>query len=382
MSTSLAVVGAELCSQIGMLPAPHNFLLIAGCVLSVATICLAYRVARQKAAVKAARDAELQFRTLAEAIPQIVWTSSPDGLTTYINKRWYEMTGTAQKGSLGNGWMDAVHPDDREVCQQKWKQCLGSGEPFEIEYRLHDAKMGYRWYLDRAVPLRDPSGAIIKWFGTCTDIDDQMHTQELLQEQIKQHTLALFEANERLQQESIHDPLTRLYNRRYLHDVLERVTRRAVRAGHELSVIMLDLDHFKRFNDTYGHDAGDAVLRATAELLLKSVRAEDIVCRYGGEEFIVILPLADFKIACARAERIRATVHQLQLLYRGQALGSITVSAGVAGLPQHGVLPEELLQAADAALYRAKAEGRDRVVGAQRGEDAMGTGPQSADAIK
>lgn len=351
-------------------------------MLSVATICLAYRVARQKAAVKAARDAELQFRTLAEAIPQIVWTSSPDGLTTYINKRWYQMTGTAQKGSLGNGWMDAVHPDDREVCQQKWKQCLGSGEPFEIEYRLHDAKMGYRWYLDRAVPLRDPSGAIIKWFGTCTDIDDQMHTQELLQEQIKQHTLALFEANERLQQESIHDPLTRLYNRRYLHDVLERVTRRAVRAGHELSVIMLDLDHFKRFNDTYGHDAGDAVLRATAELLLKSVRAEDIVCRYGGEEFIVILPLADFKIACARAERIRATVHQLQLLYRGQALGSITVSAGVAGLPQHGVLPEELLQAADAALYRAKAEGRDRVVGAQRGEDAMGTGPQSADAIK
>lgn len=96
-------------------------------------------------------------------------------------------------------------------------------------------------YLDRAVPLRDPSGAIIKWFGTCTDIDDQMHTQQLLEDQIKEHTDALSEANARLRQESIHGPLTGLYNRRYLEDVLGRETRRSVRAEHGLSVIMLDL---------------------------------------------------------------------------------------------------------------------------------------------
>jgi diguanylate cyclase (GGDEF)-like protein/PAS domain S-box-containing protein len=340
--------------------------MMAGCVLlSVATLCLAYRVARQKAAVKAARDAELQFRTLAEAIPQIVWTTGPDGLTTYINRRWYEMTGTAVEGSLGNGWMEAVHPDDREVCQQKWKECLRTGEPFEIEYRLHDAEKKYRWYLDRAVPLRDASGAIIKWFGTCTDIDDQMQTQELLQQQIKEHTTALFEANERLQNESIHDALTSLYNRRYLEDVLERETRRAVRAEHSLSVIMLDLDHFKGFNDTYGHEMGDTVLRETAALLVKSVRAEDIVCRYGGEEFVIILPMADFNIAYARAERIREKVHELRLLYQGEPVVSVSISAGVAGLPEHGLVPKDLLQAADAALYRAKAEGRDRVVGAE-----------------
>jgi diguanylate cyclase (GGDEF)-like protein/PAS domain S-box-containing protein len=331
----------------------------------------------EQAISSAARDAELQFRTLAEAIPQIVWTAGSDGFTTYINRHWYQMTGTAVEGSLGSGWMAAVHPDDRGVCQEKWKECVRTGEPFEIEYRLHDAKKGFRWYLDRAVPLRDASGAIMKWFGTCTDIDDQMHTQELLQEQIKQHTVALLEANERLRDESTHDPLTGLYNRRYLLDVLERQVRLGLRGEYGLSVIMLDLDHFKRFNDSYGHDAGDVVLRETATIFLKSVRAEDIVCRYGGEEFVIILPMADFKTAYARAQRIREKVHALHLLYQGQPLGSIGISAGVAGFPEHGQVVAQLLQAADAALYRAKAEGRDRVVVAQSREDAVGTGSKS-----
>jgi diguanylate cyclase (GGDEF)-like protein/PAS domain S-box-containing protein len=318
----------------------------------------------EQAIATAARDAELQFRTLADAIPQIVWTAGPDGITTYINKRWYEMTGTAVEGSLGTGWMEAIHPDDRSVCWEKWKECLRAGETFEIEYRLHDASKGFRWYLDRAVPLRDASGAVVKWFGTCTDIDDQMHTQELLQEQIKQHTTALFEANERLQQESIRDPLTGLYNRRYLEDSLERETRRAVRAEHGLGVIMFDLDHFKKFNDTYGHDAGDAVLRDTASLLAKCVRAEDAVCRFGGEEFVIILPMADFNTAFARAQRICGQVREMNVSHQGLPVGRIRVSGGVAALPEHGITPAELLKAADAALYRAKKEGRDRIVGA------------------
>lgn len=318
----------------------------------------------EKAIANAARDAEIQFHTLAEAIPQIVWTAGSDGFTTYINRHWYEMTGTPIGGSLGSGWMEAVHPDDRDACQQKWKECVRTGEPFEIEYRLHDASKGFRWYLDRAVPLRDTAGAIVKWFGTCTDIDDQMHTQELLQEQIKQHTAALMEANERLQQESIHDPLTGLYNRRYLEDTLEREVRLALRGTHCLSVIMFDLDHFKKFNDTNGHDAGDAVLRETGALLVKSVRAEDIVCRYGGEEFVIILPMADLKTAYARAQSICDKVRELNVLHQGIALGTITISGGVAALPGHGVLPRQLLQAADAALYCAKKEGRDRIIGA------------------
>jgi diguanylate cyclase (GGDEF)-like protein len=166
--------------------------------------------------------------------------------------------------------------------------------------------------------------------------------------------------------------LTGLFNRRYLEEILEREIRRALRSDQSVGLMMLDLDHFKKFNDTYGHDAGDAVLRETAAFLKRSVRAEDIVCRFGGEEFVVILPLADAQITQARAERIRSKVHELTVLHEGKSVGSVTVSAGVAALPSHAQSSKALLEAADAALYRAKREGRDRV--------ALATLPDEANA--
>ncbi len=175
-------------------------------------------------------------------------------------------------------------------------------------------------------------------------------------------SLANIQLREALRNQSIRDCLTGLYNRRYLDETLERETRRAVRSAQGLGVLMLDLDHFKNFNDTYGHDAGDTVLRETASFLLKSVRAEDFVCRFGGEEFVIILPGADLQTSQARAERIRSKLRELTVLHQGKSLGRITVSIGVAEVPLHGTCPKELIEAADAALYRAKKEGRDRVV--------------------
>jgi diguanylate cyclase (GGDEF)-like protein len=128
---------------------------------------------------------------------------------------------------------------------------------------------------------------------------------------------------------------------------------------------MLDLDHFKSFNDTYGHEAGDAVLREAASFLSRGIRAEDVVCRYGGEEFVVILPTAGLTTTQSRAERLRAKIRELTVLHHGKSVGMITVSIGVAEFPEHGLSPKELLAAADAALYRAKREGRDRVVTAE-----------------
>ena len=487
-----------------------------------------------------------RFRTLAEALPQIVWTAIPGKGVDYCNRRWYELTGFTDLQTLGWGWANALHPDDRPVALENWEKCRLTGEAFEMEYRLLNATGGFRWHLVRATPMRDSDGIIVKWFGACADIDDQIRNQQVLEEQIRQHTSALMDANTRLQSEmreralaqqelnlqnermvreltkrsnratnlakmaellqsctevkdafsvvagmapkvfpelrgavhllnasreslevtalwedctlpdavfrpqdcwalrtghmhvvlagdhsaecahvaspdhsyiclpllahgeaigvlhfqmiecgevpqpilltvnmfaeqvglsvanirlrealriqSIRDPLTGLYNRRYLEEMLERETRRAVRAEQGLGVLMLDLDHFKKFNDTYGHDAGDTVLRETAAFLLKSVRAEDIVCRFGGEEFLVILPVADLKTTHARAERIRSKLRELTVLHQGQSLGMVTVSVGVAELPHHGTTPKELIEAADAALYRAKKEGRDRVV--------------------
>ncbi len=491
-----------------------------------------------------------RFQTLAEAIPQIVWIADANGRTSFINKRWYEITGTQESDGLGTGWMESVHPDDRAPCQERWEKCMHSGKTFEIEYRLHDATHGYRWYLDRAVPLRDDQGVILQWFGTCTDIEEQKHYQQMLEQQIKERTEELADANTRLQQEmwekdlarrtldehneemmqalkersrratllakmgellqscqtreevfaaalgfapqifpsrrgavalfnpshnlvevagqwqdcqlpvtsfepescwalraghphlvlagdgtarcghaagvqstylcvpilaqgealgilhiqatdqdpklgeaemsfkttfaaqvglsvanirlrealraqSTKDPLTGLYNRRYLQEMLDREIRRAIRSEQALGILMLDLDHFKNFNDTYGHDAGDAVLRETASFLVRSIRAEDFVCRYGGEEFVVVLPTADLRAAEARAQRIRAKLRDLVIMHEGRSLGLITASIGVAALPVHGTSEKDLLQAADAALYRAKREGRDRVTVAE-----------------
>jgi diguanylate cyclase (GGDEF)-like protein/PAS domain S-box-containing protein len=167
---------------------------------------------------------------------------------------------------------------------------------------------------------------------------------------------------ETLRHQSIRDPLTGLFNRRYMEESLVRELQRASRAGIPVSVIMLDLDHFKRFNDSFGHAAGDALMRALASVLQKGIRAEDIACRYGGEEFALILPGAPVHIAQARAEGIRQAAARLSVEHQGTALGAVTLSLGIAVFPDHGATGEKVLKAADAALYRAKAEGRDRVV--------------------
>jgi len=167
---------------------------------------------------------------------------------------------------------------------------------------------------------------------------------------------------ESLRQQSIRDALTGLFNRRFLEESLQRELARVQRSGRSLAAIMIDVDHFKRFNDTFGHDAGDLILREVGALLRRQVRGSDIACRFGGEEFLVLLPETTLETASARAEHLREAVHELQPMQNGRALGTITISLGVALFPDHGATPESLVQAADAALYQAKKAGRDRVV--------------------
>ena len=125
---------------------------------------------------------------------------------------------------------------------------------------------------------------------------------------------------------------------------------------------MFDLDHFKSFNDTYGREAGDSVLREVGGFLSRHTRAEDIPCRFGGEEFVLILPGTDLKGAQSRAERLRSNVRELTVLHQGKSLGMITISVGVGAFPIHGLSVREVIASVDAALYRAKREGRDRIV--------------------
>jgi diguanylate cyclase (GGDEF)-like protein/PAS domain S-box-containing protein len=166
---------------------------------------------------------------------------------------------------------------------------------------------------------------------------------------------------ETLETQARHDPLTDLYNRRYMEEALEREMRRAERSRRPMGVIMLDLDYFKRYNDTLGHEAGDRLLVALANVLRSQVRAGDIVCRYGGEEFLVILPETTPELVVQRAEQLRRLVRdQLRDPSDGRA-GPVTLSLGVAVFPLHAGNAVDLVRAADAALYRAKSGGRDRV---------------------
>lgn len=169
---------------------------------------------------------------------------------------------------------------------------------------------------------------------------------------------------EKLRSQSVRDPLTGLYNRRYLDESLELELARALRSEDPISAIMLDIDHFKKFNDTFGHDAGDLVLKEVADVLARSMRKGDIAGRFGGEEFLLLMPGADAERAIARAETMRKTIGSLDVGYAGQKLGRITASFGVATFPIDGESGAALIQAADKALYAAKAAGRDRVIAA------------------
>lgn len=176
--------------------------------------------------------------------------------------------------------------------------------------------------------------------------------------------LANLKLRETLRNQAIRDGLTGLFNRRYLEETLERELSRGKRSGSPLGVIMLDLDHFKEYNDNYGHNAGDELLCALGHIIQDTVRREDIACRYGGEEFLLIMPGAPLEVAVERAQNLNARVRQLHL--QSSSLKAITISAGVAIFPDHGATGKDVIRAADTALYQAKEEGRDRVVVAAR----------------
>jgi diguanylate cyclase (GGDEF)-like protein len=173
--------------------------------------------------------------------------------------------------------------------------------------------------------------------------------------------LANLKMNEDLRNQSLRDPLTGTFNRRYMEESLEREIFRAARQGITLGIIMIDLDHFKRFNDSYGHVAGDVLLRELGFLLRKHIRGSDIACRYGGEEFTLILPETSLEVVRKRAEELRLAAKRLKVWHVYRWLGSVTLSLGVAVFPDHGPSAKAVLQAADEALYRAKQAGRDRV---------------------
>ncbi|MBZ0155986.1 MAG: PAS domain S-box protein [Alphaproteobacteria bacterium] len=202
------------------------------------------------------------------------------------------------------------------------------------------------------------------WLYSPEEARERRRSMERLVEAVAESialSLANFKLRESLYLQSTHDPLTGLCNRRSMDELLEKELHRMARKGQTLGLIMLDIDHFKPFNDTYGHKAGDMLLRELGSFLRRNIREEDYACRYGGEEFVIILPETTPEKGRYRAEQIRERIKEIRLHYEGQVLPAVTLSLGVSFFPLNGSTIDELLRAADVALYHAKSEGRDRV---------------------
>jgi len=226
---------------------------------------------------------------------------------------------------------------------------------------------------DLCVPMH-AHGEVLGLLHLSSDSVQLSEAHQRTAEAVAEHVglaLANLHLRETLRNQAIRDALTGLFNRRYLEETLTRELSRARRNRHSVAVMMIDLDHLKLFNDRYGHEAGDVLLHEVGMVLQQNVRVEDVVCRYGGDEFAIVLPDADLQSAARRAQEIADRVKERRIEYRGRPLGESTISVGVAASPEHGDRSDELIRAADQALYAAKRAGRDRVQVAEESEEPL-----------
>lgn len=261
---------------------------------------------------------------------------------------------------------DALLPEDCWALRRGQPHVLAGLDRPQLACPHFDPGMPPAGVTAICLPLSAQSGSVglLHVSAPSGEVEHGDAIDELIGQIAEQLGLAIanLQLRETLRTQSLRDPLTGLFNRRYLEESLARELQRCERRGLPLSVLMLDVDHFKRFNDTHGHAAGDALLSQVGRQIEAAVRAEDIACRYGGEEFTLVMPELDAAGACARAERIRRAVEVTTVQHLGQQLGPVTISVGIATFPGDGHAPDLLLQMADATLYRAKAEGRNRVL--------------------
>jgi diguanylate cyclase (GGDEF)-like protein/PAS domain S-box-containing protein len=271
-----------------------------------------------------------------------------DGRFSHANPKLASIFGYSVDEILQLGALDVVADNEHPLAEEYIRKGL-AGETQDAPFVFHGRrKDGTQVHIEVAISGMSVGGkpALI---AVLTDISERVQAETDVRM-----------LNEQLREMACHDALTGLFNRRYLEDTFERELIRAARLDRPVSVVMGDLDHFKAVNDTYGHQAGDEVLREFGRLLRLHARGSDIYCRYGGEEFLLVLPDMTEETACERAEQLRMAIAAAPILY-GESSIRVTASFGVATFPQHGNTGDDLIAAADDALYTAKESGRDQI---------------------
>ncbi len=303
--------------------------------------------------VKKIQTSELRYRRLFEAAQDgILILDAETGAITDVNPFLIHMLGYTREELLE---------------KRLWE--VGAFQDIEASKEAFQALQKNEYIRYKDLPLKAKDGRLIQVefvsnvYMAGNEKVIQCNIRDITER--KQAQEALLKSEALLREQSVRDHLTGVFNRRYMEETLERELLRATRKGLSVGIIMLDVDYFKRFNDTYGHAAGDVILRELGSLLLKHVRGEDIPSRYGGDEFIIVLPDASQDVTRKRAELICKAVKQIHFQFEGQTLEMVTFSLGVAVFPEHGSTSATILKAADDALYRAKHEGRSRLVAAK-----------------
>jgi diguanylate cyclase (GGDEF)-like protein/PAS domain S-box-containing protein len=311
---------------------------------------------------------EQHYRALVENARSIILRWTPQGEVLYINPYAEEIFGYTPRELIGKHVVGTIVPAIESTSRDLTgliEGIVANPDHYRVNINENIKKNGERvWILWTNTTLRDAAGRAVEVLSIGTDITRQRLREEHLRAayaELQEQYALISTLQQELREQSVRDPLTGAFNRRYLQETLPRELARCRRDHTPLSVVMIDADMFKSINDAHGHKAGDIVLKALASLLLTHSREGDVVCRYGGEEFVVLLPEADLDMAVERAESWRHAF--AELVHRDGSVNiKSTISLGVGSFPVDGGDEHSLLQAADRALYAAKRQGRNRVV--------------------
>jgi diguanylate cyclase (GGDEF)-like protein/PAS domain S-box-containing protein len=314
---------------------------------------------------------EARLLGMVNASGDAFWETDPQRRFVTISDNMCRMMGYAREELRGRSVTDFMTPEYRaEIVRMAAARSADDGNLMNTGPIRHEGeffrKDGQRLWIETvSVPVFDDDGKHLGYFGITRDTTERKLAEQALREanrKLEQQLHHINELHRQMREQAIRDDLTGVHNRRYFVECAERELERARRHGNVMSLVMLDIDHFKNINDNYGHATGDAALQAVGAMLGATTRAEDLPCRLGGEEFAVLLSGLGHEGAMERAESWRATLADMAIPAYGKTL-RLTASFGVASFPAHAATLADLMRLADTHMYRAKAQGRDSVFG-------------------